>query len=211
MIPAVKHVVKASYGAALHDVLMRLPDTDTMARIHEYGLEQHLPPWVDWSTGHVDQQQLDEAILGVLNSLYLTPPEFMSYMEREQQDNLSLPAEPFKALNYRLVQEILRISPQGHVNSLVYKLGTARVNQEVGMANLQRLYEKTTHYAEGDFLRYIQLMTSQNLRTHQRLVDELPALEAVLVSIPLEHIPQTDVIIFHSYPDIERHMLDRTA
>lgn len=139
MIPDKKVIVRASYNAAVYDSILEVPDQHTLRFITGADLHRFLPKWVSMETGIVDQEKLDQKALEIVASSYLTPVEFSTRYALEPRAPRS---NSFHDLNYMLVKEIISISPGGKVNPLVYKLSTARVNKEVGMDSVRKMYDQ---------------------------------------------------------------------
>ena len=116
-----------------------------------------------------------------LANSYLTPREFVDFYRNEEEEGEQVPSVPIKALNYLLIKEVFKVSPMGKVNSLVYKLSTARVSIAFGMDNIKNIYNKgLSEIKDKEFYLYRRLMVTQILKANERFVGELPALESVI-------------------------------
>ena len=173
-------IMKASFGAALLDAILSIPDPERYKAVEHLGLQKFLPSYVTFPSREINQKQLEQEALQTLAVDYLTPPQFRKYLTHEQTAPRT-PASPFKALNYLLVTEILRISEKGNVNPLVYKIASARVDQQTGMENLTKIYGRSANAVQDrDEWAYLKLIHSQVLEYHRRFVQELPMLEIAL-------------------------------
>lgn len=173
-----KIIFCASYGAALYDNILSVPDKNKLEIITYSGLHRFLPQWINMNTGAIDERKLERRVLQTIASSYPLPQEFQQWYAQEQRE---IVPDSILNLNYLLLTEILSTSPQGKVNPLVYKLSCGRVNKQIGMNTLRKISEEILErITDPEERRYFWLNHTQMLQTQQRFVDELPLLEHLL-------------------------------
>ncbi|HLC91040.1 MAG TPA: hypothetical protein VJI15_04685 [Candidatus Nanoarchaeia archaeon] len=199
-----ENVARATYLTAFYDHMMSLPGRDTLRAIKGLGLERFLPTFVDFESGRVTSPEaLDSAVRFACRDEYFSPEAFVEHCQREQQGNPPTSEDPVKDLNYRLVGEVLHLSPAGEVNPTVYKIACGRILKRVGIDAVREMYAKSSQRFADDSVRiYSTLIMGQVFAEYQRFINELPILEHVLrqeVGQLPEDISKMDVAIFTMY------------
>lgn len=181
-MPDLDTVFKAVYQTAFYDHLLALPVRNTLQAIRDLRLERFLPVYFDFKTGKVlYPEAFDDEVQRECRRDHSHPEVFLERLQREKEGKSERSSDGFKELNYRLISEVLTLSPTGDVSPLVYKVATGRVSTEVGLDSIRRLYrEVLQEIRDGDRYSFESLIQAQVLSEHQRFVEELPILEDLI-------------------------------